>query len=178
MQARASNHRPARGPRRRVGKQPYGSPGLVSWPPAPALPDTAGARAPAESGECCSVLVVDDDPVLASLVGASLAQDGFTVHQARTLPQAFTVLHEVPVQLIVTDLIPSPLGALATVPALAAQAPGIPIIVTTGHIGLLECDPSLAPLAPGVVGILAKPYALAELTALLHAHLAPAPAEP
>ena len=91
-----------------------------------------------------TVLIVDDDPVIARLMGDALMRDGFTIAVAHSLAEARQIAHP---DLVIADVrLPNGDGR-----HLRADYPGIPFLTTSGAENMLPDLP--------------KPFSMAALRA-------------
>lgn len=83
-----------------------------------------------------SVLVVDDDPDLAELIALGLASHGLDAIVRSSAEQAFEVLDNTDVSVIVTDLNMPGMNGLEFCERVAANRPEIPVVVMTAFASL------------------------------------------
>ncbi len=120
---------------------------------------------PHVSGPICSgtVLVVEDEPVVAAVAQALLTRSGYTVLTAGNGASALRTLqeHQAMVDLILLDMTMPGMTTQEIVPALRVLSPSIPILLTSGYASSEEVRRMLG---DGTVqGFLAKPYELHDL---------------
>ena len=112
------------------------------------------------------VLVVDDDPVVASLLRKVLQKEGYAVDLAPTGEEALTKALSFDYDLILLDImIPAPNG-IEVCRRLRANERWMPILLVSGES---EIEFIVAGLDAGADDYLTKPFALAELTARVRA---------
>jgi PAS domain S-box-containing protein len=125
------------------------------------LPEAAPAAAPAAGNE--TILLVEDEGVVRSLVAEILETSGYTVLQAADGPSALELLrrHSGPVDLLVTDVVMPGMSGPDVAKAVASMRPGTQVLYTSGytdsaidHHGVLE---------PGIA-FLQKPFSADDLT--------------
>ena len=110
-----------------------------------------------------TVLVVEDDVVIRSMVADELRTCGFKVLEASTVEDAVTILETVPVHLVFTDVyIPGPRSGLDVAQVARALRPAPHVILTSGRIRP-EDIPNLQDLGP----FIPKPYILARVVDLV-----------
>jgi signal transduction histidine kinase len=98
-----------------------------------------------------TVLLVDDDALVRMSCAALVEDLGHTVYQAQSGPDALNTLRGgIPVDLVITDEGMPEMSGTELAAAIAAEFPGIKVILATGYIDSLE-DPSPYPR-------LVKPY--------------------
>jgi len=131
---------------------------------------------------CGTVLVVDDDIQIRTLVRRTLTQDGFTVLEAASSEEALAICkrHKSPVHLIVTDMVLPKMSGFELAECLKSIHPDIKILFMSGYT-------EHAVLAQGMLdpdkNFLQKPFALDALTrktreVLLAACVPPPPPPP
>ena len=104
------------------------------------------------------ILLVDDEPDALQTMGAYLDELGYRVSRAESGNAAFELYRADPADLVVTDIRMPDGDGEELVRRLRHQAPALPIIVVTGHIGMteyLEADAAAKRIA-----ILKKPISL------------------
>jgi len=102
------------------------------------------------------ILVVDDEPSVGDVVGMLLRFDGHEVEATHSGKEALALLQRNRFDLIITDFaMPGMTGdQLAT--AIKAANPDQPIVMITGHAGML-------PRRPSVDFVVGKPFQLEDL---------------
>ncbi|XXF79205.1 sigma-54 dependent transcriptional regulator [Myxococcaceae bacterium GXIMD 01537] len=80
-----------------------------------------------------SVLLVDDDPAVAKVLGALLAQAGLGVTAARDGREALEVLARRPVDVVVSDVRMPGIDGMALLAEVARGWPDVPVILLTAH---------------------------------------------
>jgi signal transduction histidine kinase/ActR/RegA family two-component response regulator len=124
-------------------------------------PAAPPAAAPAAGNE--TILLVEDEGVVRSLVAEILETSGYTVLQAADGPSALELLrrHSGPVDLLVTDVVMPGMSGPDVAKAVASMRPGTQVLYTSGytdsaidHHGVLE---------PGIA-FLQKPFSADDLT--------------
>jgi two-component system, OmpR family, response regulator len=114
------------------------------------------------------ILVVEDDPKIASFVTKGLQEAGYTVDQATTGDEGIALAMSTPYSAAVVDLMLPELDGLSVIKRLRANNVGIPAIVLSAKHAVadrVEC------LEEGADDYVAKPFAFSELLARLHAVL-------
>ena len=110
-----------------------------------------------------TVLVVDDELAIRLLCRANLELDGYVVHEAGSLAEARARLDEADVDVVLLDLQLAGETSHELIAECRQRNPRIPVAVVTG-----SADPSTAERA-GADAVLAKPFAIEELTATVQA---------
>jgi DNA-binding response OmpR family regulator len=113
------------------------------------------------------ILIVEDDPNIAEVVGRYLAREGFRVETATDGARGLARALEDPPDLLVLDLMLPSLGGLEICRRLRAVAP-VPVIMLTA---LGEESDRIAGLELGADDYVAKPFSPRELTARVKAVL-------
>lgn len=119
-----------------------------------------------------AVLVVDDDPLICSVVARVLARAG---REVQTCPDADSALVAFdstaePFELLLTDVsMPGELDGIALAALVSERCPQLPIVIMSGNAGSLARVGEQA----GVAATLAKPFTLAELGAVLELAVRP-----
>lgn len=86
------------------------------------------------SGAGCSVLVVDDDKGVRRLTARMLRTQGYRVLEAGSGAEALQTLQEEPsVQVLVTDIVMPEMHGLDLADRVLAAAPGLRVVLMTGH---------------------------------------------
>jgi len=134
------------------------------------LPAMADESAPATPTACQRILVVEDDPSMATVAGDMLVAMGYEVLVVNSASEAMQHLHRVPgFHLLFTDmLMPGGINGLELANQVRQRLPELPILLTTGYSNALLNRTLSYPL-------IKKPYSYAELAAALE-RLLPAPA--
>jgi two-component system, NtrC family, response regulator AtoC len=102
-----------------------------------------------------SVLVVDDDPAVGTVLIAQLAQAGIGCSHVPDAAAALALLRERPVDVVITDLRMPGASGLELLDEIAARWPEIPVIVLTAHgsIGV-----AVEAMKKGAADFLQKPF--------------------
>src|SRR5215475_1304795 len=80
-----------------------------------------------------SILIVDDDKDLRSILGDILAEEGYQIGLADSGEQALEKLDENPVNLILTDLKMPGMSGHQLFADCAHRYPNIPVVILTAH---------------------------------------------
>jgi two-component system, chemotaxis family, chemotaxis protein CheY len=118
-----------------------------------------------------TVLVVDDDATLRTLLTAVFAGAGLRVLVAASGPEALVIADETPVDLVVTDAQMPGMNGAELLAALRSRPryADVPVFLCTGsHVG----DIVTAAEAAGVTAVLPKPMRPKELLAAVLPHVA------
>ncbi|MFY9511479.1 MAG: response regulator [Rubrivivax sp.] len=127
-----------------------------------------GGSTPRGQGE--HVLVVDDDPVMVTLTQELLQRLGYRVSGEADPRAALARLQGgEQVDLVVSDHNMPGLTGLDLAQALAAAAPGLPIVITSGYVSDLLRDQVLQ---AGAHAVIRKEYMLEQLGRVVHEALA------
>ncbi len=149
----------------------------LSLPVAPEARNEASSQpGPAPSGGAGAlpagrVLVVDDEPRLATMLAQILARDGLAVEVRTSGEEALAACAAQRYDLVLTDVGMPGMSGLELAQALTQRCPGLPIILVTGWGSTIEADPT-AQIAAGIRGVLGKPYRIDQVRAVVAAALA------
>ena len=117
-----------------------------------------------------TVLVVDDDPNIRSVLAEALSLLGIRALQSSDAGEALRLLLEDPPDLVLTDLMMPGMDGHEFLTLARSHAPGIPLVLVTGHD---LSDAHLEAMGEGISAFLRKPVGLPDLQSLL-ARLLPA----
>ena len=128
--------------------------------PAPALVTRKRLRGP----QGATILVVDDEPTLRSVIRRSLVHDGYSVLVAEDAERALTVArnHTQAIHLLITDVVMPGLTGLELWRQLLSERPGLSVLFISGFTfeeSLPACDLELG------TAYLPKPFDTKELSA-------------
>src|SRR5580765_8188382 len=112
------------------------------------------------------LLVVDDEPKMAELLGRSLREEGYAVDLAGRGEDALWMAEAVPYDAIVLDVMLPGLDGLAACRELRARKVWTPVLILTALDGV---DDRVAGLDTGADDYLVKPFSFSELVARLRA---------
>jgi len=113
-----------------------------------------------------TVLLVDDDESLRSLVGQVLTRNGYHVIEASSGEQAATLFsdHADDVDLLMSDVVMGEVSGRDLAESLQARQPGLKVLLTSG-----TAEPSVVDgLGPGRAAFLAKPFKPSGLIDAVH----------
>src|SRR5450756_732720 len=114
-----------------------------------------------------NILIVEDDPSIRKLVRVNLVKRGYTVSEAADSHQAIALFQEVPVDLVLLDLMLPGLSGFDVFTWIRARS-DVPIIVLSAR---LEEDLKVAALDAGADDYVTKPFGSEELLARVRAFL-------
>ena len=114
-----------------------------------------------------NILIVEDDPSIRKMVKVNLVKRGYTVSEAEDSHQAITLFQEVPVDLVLLDLLLPGLSGVDVCTWIRARS-DVPIIVLSAR---LEEDLKVAALDAGADDYVTKPFGSEELLARVRAFL-------
>ena len=114
-----------------------------------------------------NILIVEDDPNIRKLVRVNLVKRGYTVSEAKDSHQAIALFQEVPVDLVLLDLMLPGLSGVDVCTWIRARS-DVPIIVLSAR---LEEDLKVAALDAGADDYVTKPFGGEELLARVRAFL-------
>ena len=110
-----------------------------------------------------TVLVVDDEPTVRSMVALMLERDGFSVLTAGSGPDAIDVSrsHQGEIDLLVSDVVMPVMDGCALADELQAENPALPVLLMTGYCEIEQRD--LCSRFP----VLPKPFSMSSLLLLV-----------
>ena len=114
------------------------------------------------------ILVVDDDDDVRNVIRRAVEALGYPVAEAAGGAEALALMEESKPSLIILDYMMPGMDGAEVAREIATRDPDLPIIFSTGH-GALR---ALRNAAGENVSILEKPFALADLGALIEENLA------
>jgi two-component system KDP operon response regulator KdpE len=114
-----------------------------------------------------NILIVEDDPNIRKLVRVNLAKRGYTVSEAEDGRQAMALFQEVPVDLVLLDLLMPGISGVDVCTWIRARS-DVPIIVLSAR---MEEDLKVAALDAGADDYVTKPFGSEELLARVRAFL-------
>ena len=114
-----------------------------------------------------NILLVEDDPSIRKLVRVNLVKRGYTVSEAGDSHQAIALFQEIPVDLVLLDLMLPGLSGVDICVWIRARS-DVPIIVLSAR---LEEDLKVAALDAGADDYVTKPFGSEELLARVRAFL-------
>jgi CheY-like chemotaxis protein len=110
--------------------------------------DSTGSAAPRK------VLVVDDERAVRETLAGMLEESGFDVHTAEGGPEARTIIHSIPIDLMLTDLVMPTEEGIELIRDLRKHHPKLKIVAMSGAFGAEVLD---AAQRLGADATLAKP---------------------
>ncbi len=121
-----------------------------------------------------TVLVVDDEDTIRTLICRGLARQGYTVLSARDGVEALEVSQAMtgPIDLLVTDLAMPRMGGLEAARILGATRPNMSILLTTGYVA--DAEAAETAIAAGA-RLLKKPFSLDVLRTEVETLIQPRP---
>jgi len=114
-----------------------------------------------------NILVVEDDPNIRKLVRVNLVKRGYTVSEAEDSHKALALFQEVPVDLVLLDLVIPGLSGVDVCAWIRARS-DVPIIILSAR---QEEDLKVAALDAGADDYVTKPFGSEELLARVRAFL-------
>jgi two-component system, OmpR family, KDP operon response regulator KdpE len=115
-----------------------------------------------------NILIVEDDPNIRKLVRVNLVKRGYTVSEAADSHQAIALFQEVPVDLVLLDLmLPGGLSGVDICTWIRVRS-DVPIIILSAR---MEEDLKVAALDAGADDYVTKPFGQEELLARVRAFL-------
>jgi two-component system KDP operon response regulator KdpE len=114
-----------------------------------------------------NILVVEDDPNIRKLVRVNLVKRGYSVSEAADSAQALALFQQMPVDLVLLDLMLPGLSGVDVCAWIRARS-DVPIIVLSARV---EEDLKVAALDAGADDYVTKPFGAEELLARVRAFL-------
>jgi DNA-binding response OmpR family regulator len=109
-----------------------------------------------------TILIVDDEPLLGTVVGRILLGAGYLVHTAECGDEAADLIKRVSVDLVLTDLVMPSGDGMELIAKLKLQPKRVPVVVMTGDRA--ETERLLgAAVEQGAARILVKPFTTTDL---------------
>jgi two-component system, OmpR family, response regulator len=118
------------------------------------------------AGVTMKVLVVEDDPKIASFVAGGLKQAGFATHPAGDGAEAFRILLTEQFDLLIVDIMLPGLDGLTLIERLRREKISTPVLILSAK---RTVDDRVRGLQIGGDDYLTKPFAFSELLARVHA---------
>src|SRR5450759_4520118 len=106
-----------------------------------------------------NILIVEDDPSVRKLVRVNLAKRGYTVTEAKDSHEAIALFQEVPVDLVLLDLVLPGLSGVDVCTWIRARS-DVPIIILSAR---MEEDLKVAALDAGADDYVTKPVSYTHL---------------
>lgn len=125
---------------------------------------TEGSTTSSTTTRTLDVLVVDDDPLILTVVDLMVRHMGHTARTASDATVALDLMADAPADLIVSDIRMPGMDGLALARLVRKDYPSIPIILMTGYLSEYS---SGSASEIGVHGILKKPFKSAELVSAI-----------
>lgn len=116
-----------------------------------------------------NILVADDDRLIRTMLEAALTLNGFRVSLAKSGREAIAAANAQTFDAVISDIYMPDGDGLFVVRELRASQFSLPVILMTAQG---ELDVTVQALAEGASDVIAKPFDIAALTALLNNHLA------
>lgn len=114
-----------------------------------------------------NILIVEDDPNIRKMVKVNLVKRGYTVSEAGDSHQAISIFQEIPVDLVLLDLVIPGLSGVDVCSWIRSRSE-VPIIILSAR---LEEDLKVAALDAGADDYVTKPFGQEELLARVRAFL-------
>jgi DNA-binding response OmpR family regulator len=126
------------------------------------------ARAPGETAAMSRVLVIDDEPRIVSFVRRALTADGIATEGVTDGARGLELTLSGRYQLVLLDLLMPAMGGATVLEQTMTRRPRQLVVVLSA---LSDVDTKVRCFGLGAVDYIAKPFALAELLARVHARL-------
>jgi CheY-like chemotaxis protein len=132
----------------------------LTFPPAREALPAQGPQAPEEPTRTARILVVDDEPMVRSILVRLLALKGHVVRQAASGREALDLVDEEPFDLVFTDHGMPEMNGRQLAHALRRRFPALPIVLLTG-------DTDIGDTGEDIDVVLSKPFKLETLEATI-----------
>jgi len=116
------------------------------------------------------ILVVDDEPCVREVCSQYLSMVGYEVDASASGEEALEAVVHRPYDLLILDLFMNGISGLTTFNRLRSLAPGAKAVVVSGSLDRYQRELEYA-RHNGLLGVLAKPFALPELLKLVETAL-------
>ncbi len=113
-----------------------------------------------------NILVVDDEPCVRDIYLQFLRMSGYEVDASGSGEEALQAVAQQPYDLLILDLCLTGMDGLATFSRVQTIAPDTKAVVVSGSLDRFESELKHAQ-RNGLAGVLAKPFALRDLSALV-----------
>ncbi len=114
------------------------------------------------------ILVIEDEPRVAALLGKGLRAEGYAATVAPDGPQGIRLALEEDVDLVILDIVLPGMDGRAVLRELRSRKPHLPVIMLTARD---DIESKVGSLDEGANDYLTKPFAFEELSARIRAHL-------
>ena len=103
------------------------------------------------------VLIVDDEEMIRDLLSSALAQEGYVCHQASNVDEAFVLLGEQPVDLVISDIMMPGRSGVELLRDLKKVDPDIAVLMITG---LSDMNSAMECVHLGADDYITKPFGI------------------
>lgn len=103
------------------------------------------------------ILIVDDEEMIRELLSSALAQDGYTCHQASNVDNAFVLLGEQPIDLVISDIMMPGRSGVELLRDLKKVNPDIAVLMITG---LSDMNTAMECVHLGADDYITKPFGI------------------
>ena len=128
--------------------------------PSSATPASTKAKAPPISGARHRILVVDDEPEMATVVEEALLRRGYKAKQVNSADAAWELLEREDFDVVITDINMRGMNGVELTERIAQNRPAVPVIVITAF-GSIET--ATAVLRAGAYDFITKPFEIDHL---------------
>jgi DNA-binding NtrC family response regulator len=123
------------------------------------------------------ILLVDDDPELRSMLRRTLVRSGYAAHEAGNGREALAILKQVPIDLVVTDIIMPDMEGIELILSLHKHRPALRVIAMSAGGRLHPHGYLTLAKSSGATRTIEKPFEIGDFLALIREVLAlPQPA--
>jgi len=114
--------------------------------------------------ESMNILVLDDEKVFRDEIKEFLESDGFTVHSAERPSEAFKILGDNEIDLLILDMRLPEMDGISVLKRVKEQYPDMEVIMITGHG---DMDVVISAMRHGAVEFFPKPFRLIDMKAAI-----------
>jgi len=133
--------------------------------PAVKSPAESHARAASKPREGAWILVVDDEPHVRSMIGATLERRGYGVQKAVGSREALEILGSDAFDLVLTDIVMRDGNGMALLECIQRQHPQLPVVMVTA---VHDIGVAIDAMRRGACDYLLKPFEREQLLSTVH----------
>ncbi|NTV15281.1 MAG: diguanylate cyclase [Desulfobulbaceae bacterium] len=120
---------------------------------------------PDKQEQCCTILIVDDDPLVLELLGLSIKSFGFTFAAVNNGREAMEALKKQEFAIVITDMIMPEVDGMQLLEHIKSTYPQTDVVVVTGYTGTFSYTDVIR---AGASDFIAKPFNSDELAAKIN----------
>lgn len=104
-----------------------------------------------------SLLCVDDDPTIITILKRIFTKDGYAIHTAQGAQEALELMRRIRVDAALVDYMMPEMDGLSLIKAMQEEFPGVMVIMVTAHGGVQE---AVRAIKLGAVDFMEKPFSV------------------